>query len=462
MRKFFFLLLVLFNCPLNAQNKYDYNWILNNETINDYILVNWKSQEPNISIIHSSSWLSVWDNNASISDKDGNFKFFSNGCVIAGKNLYTLLNGNNINPGYVHNGYCGFVAGGNTYPAFNSLVFLPKPEDSTHYFLFHTIRSASSDSNSVTYPFVWLLYSEIDSRIGANGAVIKKNIQLGPRDSLSEIGPIACRHSNGVDWWVIVPTLYNHSFYRALLTKKGAEFIGKQVLTSPGQRNPDDWAGQGVFSPDGRKYIRTDPQNGTFVYEFDRCTGLMSSPVFIDTLVISNYSGVSVSPNSKYLYISNSYVLHQFDLTSADIPASKIKIAFLDTAYTTANGLYVNFYKSLLAPDGKIYVGSTHGVDWLNVIHHPDEKGLACDFRQHDLQLLKDYDTGLPNMPHFRMPAQEGVICPPVVASQERFDQQFIRVYPNPTKGNIILENFALPDDNCTVSKRPTTYCSIQ
>jgi hypothetical protein len=138
-------------------------------------------------------------------------------------------------------------------------------------------------------------------------------------------------------------------------------------------------------------------------------------------------------------------LLHQFDLTAADIPSSKIKIAFIDTTFITSSGKYVNFYKCLLAPDGKIYVGSAGSVDWLSVIHNPNEKGLACDFRQHDLQLPKDYNFGLPNMPHYRMPAKD-VVCPPIVATKEQWENNQFGVFPNPSKGALTIENYEFND----------------
>ena len=161
--------------------------------------------------------------NASICDKRGNLKFYSSGCSIIGNNYKIIANGTQINPGGVHDSYCGEKSA-SSYPAYNNGVFLPRPEDSTKYYFFHTSRD-TNDLAQVLYPFFKFYFTIIDDS-GSKPKVIKKNILIA-KDSLSEIGPLACKHANGRDWWVLVPTIGEHSFYRALLTKDSVTLMGE-------------------------------------------------------------------------------------------------------------------------------------------------------------------------------------------------------------------------------------------
>ena len=431
----YLLFFLLFPTLLLSQEKYDHIWLIS-ANVNDPMTLTWKNKDaPDTATIKVRSQIVIQDPNASICDRNGNFLFYSSGCAIAGRNYKMLPNGS-INPGLVHHNYC-FDDSTNPYPAFNNIVFLPKPNDTSRYFLFHTARADTSIPH-VALPFQRFYYTEMDVNKGTVGGVVKKNVFLSG-DILSEIGPTACKHSNGQDWWVIVPSLLTHSYHRALLTENGAFYIGKQGISKNFGYTKDDWAGQAVFSPDGTKYVRSDPFNGTYIFDFDRCTGLMSKPIFIDTLGRYSCSGVSISPNSRYLYIANRDILHQFDLQATNIPQSKIEIAKRDSFVTTI-GLDISFYKSMLAPNGKIYIGSTNGADWLCVIHQPDEKGKACNFKQHDFKLPKNYFVGLPNFPHFRMKKQEGVVCQPIIATEDKKEESILHIYPNPTNGLLHID----------------------
>ena len=166
--------------------------------------------------------------------------------------------------------------------------------------------------------------------------------------------------------------------------------------------------------------------------------GFISNPIFIDTLgSYYSYSGVGISPNSRFLYVTHFDVLYQFDLEAKNIPKSKIKIAERDN-FVNYRGDQINFRKCQLAPDNKIYVGSAGIMDWLSIIHKPDEQGLACDFRQHDFKLPKLYE-GLPNHPHYRMPKLEGVDC-----SQKANQNSFV-IYPNPSTGHVFVKAVDAP-----------------
>ncbi len=64
-----------------------------------------------------------------------------------------------------------------------------------------------------------------------------------------------------------------------------------------------------------------------------------------------------------------------------------------------------SFYRSQLAPDGKIYISTNLSTYNLHVIHHPDSAGLACQFEQRGVELPTLNGNSIPNFPHFRLGA---------------------------------------------------------
>jgi hypothetical protein len=439
----FFLLLI--PSILISQEKYDNIWLLNSQKTRKIMVLEWgKNTLPDTSTLQIRSKITVGDPNASICDKNGKLMYYSNGCAIAGSDYQIVPNGTQINPGWVHQHWC-YDDSTDPYPASDNIVFLPSPADTNKYYLFHTARS-DLDLVVLPIPFNRFLYTEIDVSKGKTGLVVKKNVLL-KEDTLSELGVKACKHANGIDWWVIAPTKLTHSYNRALLTKDSVRYMGKQKIA---ETYPYDsfrnWSGQSVFSPNGKKYVRTDPHNGTFIFDFDRCTGLLSNPIYIDTLRPRYYySGVGISPNSRFLYLTNIDVLYQYDLEADNIVESRIEIAIPDS-FLNEYGDPMNFYKCQLAPDNKIYIGSAGTMNWLNIIHKPNEKGLACDFRQHDLKLPRFYFEGLPNMPHYRMPKLEGIDC----SKKEGSNEATFLLYPNPTEGQLHLKTLGISTPNFT------------
>src|SRR5690606_13843867 len=85
--------------------------------------------------------------------------------------------------------------------------------------------------------------------------------------------------------------------------------------------------------------------------------------------------GLSFSPNSEILYVSNVRRLYQVDLNAANIALSVDTIAFYDGFVDSfppwpAFGMF--FGNAILAPDGKIYISTGNGTHYLHTIDNPD------------------------------------------------------------------------------------------
>jgi hypothetical protein len=167
-------------------------------------------------------------------------------------------------------------------------------------------------------------------------------------------------------------------------------------------------SGQAVFTPDGSKWIIFNPVDKVLIYDFNRETGELSNLERVNPQDSGIFVGVAVSSNSRYAYLSALHDLYQIDLWDDDIQSSLIHIAhidgFSDPTWPST------FSLAQLAPDCRIYIVNGGTNNYLHVINKPNEKGKACDFRQHSFYLPnRNYNGSLPNFPHFRI--DEADIC---------------------------------------------------
>jgi hypothetical protein len=118
---------------------------------------------------------------------------------------------------------------------------------------------------------------------------------------------------------------------------------------------------------------------------------------------------------------------------SDDIPSTLTHIdhvdGFRDPSFTSLFG------QAQLAPDCKIYIDSSTTNNHLHVINNPNQKGKACDFRQHSVYLPnRNYNNSIPNFPHFRIDEED--ICDSTITWIP--DEYIVKapnvlsVYPNP------------------------------
>ena len=186
--------------------EYDRNWLIGGGTNSltdtpflglglltfDYSGFSFKRLEKNIHVNLSYSFAY-----SCISDRDGNFLYYTNGCRILNRNCKIMLNGDTINPGIVWDGFEGIY-----YPSPNSTLFLPHPSISNFFYLIHKSVTFDANSTSAFYYCDKLYFSEIDSRLdGSLGGVVLKNKKI-LSDTLNESQMAACRHANGRDWWI--------------------------------------------------------------------------------------------------------------------------------------------------------------------------------------------------------------------------------------------------------------------
>lgn len=367
---------------------------------------------------------------ANICDSIGNLLFVTNGVYIADATGDTMLNGSGLNP----SSYTSLYPDG--LPPMQMNIIIPDPGNMDLYYLFHT---------TIDDPFGALLtrflyYSIIDMSLNSGlGAVTAKN-QMLLNDSLTKGNLTACKHANGRDWWLICHKSYSNLYYKFLITPFG---IQGPITQSIGILREND-LGQAVFSPDGYHFacynLRNQYPAHLEVYNFDRCTGLLSNPVYIAINDSASGVGVAFSPSSQHLYVSSTRYVYQFDVAAPNIPTTQTTVAVWDGFYSPSPPFATLFNIQQLAPDGKIYIGTGNSTLHLHVINQPDSAGLACDLVQHGVPLPAYNFNSLPNHPNYFLGALTGSPCDTLTSlSNDLFINSKLNVFPNPNNGYFTL-----------------------
>ncbi len=381
--------------------------------------------------------------NTVISDSLGAIQFYSNGCDISTNLDGIMKNGENINPGPVHNLKCQY----GTYSAGpQSILTLPIPKSKKKYMIFHEgIKYVEQPVFDVLTDKLYISIVDMEKN-NQEGEVVLKNHPI-MIDSLNGGELTAVKHANGEDWWVVAPKDRTNRYYSFLLTQNGIadtieSFFGEATYPAV------SGGGQAVFTPDGSKYIRFNTKNMVRMVDFDRNTGTFSDykKINIDLLGFStNFGGCAISPNSRFLYLTTFKYLYQLDLEADDIEGSAIVIEEWDG--TAQPWLGATFYLCQLAPDCRIYITSPNSVDVMHVIKQPNEKGTACDFVQNGVKLPTLNFVTIPNFPNYRQgpEGEDYMVCDSTVqVFTPFFEQEPVTVFPNPASSEVNI-NLTLP-----------------
>ncbi|MFN0189486.1 MAG: T9SS type A sorting domain-containing protein [Bacteroidia bacterium] len=303
---------------------------------------------------------------------------------------------------------------------YQEMVIIPFPNDNQKYYLF-------TNDGSITYN---TYYSIIDlSFNNGMGRVIQKNIPLINNVRMADC-ITAIKHGNGRDWWLYMRSgdgiITNNPFYTYLISPSG---ILLDTLQNIGPVTGGSFV-EFRWNKQGTKLAYVNYSGLIQVFDYDRCTGLLSNPITLDTMrpttPLPAYWACEFSASGRYLYVSASSTisyLYQFDLIN--LPTSFTR----DTIWTTP--FPVNTAGDLKrGPDDKIYLSSAY-IDSMNnwnypypdsvynnynmnlsVINEPDSAFPACNFTPYSFYLGgKRTYWGLPNNPSYDMGAVAGSPC---------------------------------------------------
>ncbi|MDW8230169.1 MAG: PKD domain-containing protein [Saprospiraceae bacterium] len=394
----FHLFASVFSCWLHAQ-RHDNVWVMGYNTAPNNL--NWGilfEFNDSLTIRYRAQYAGFFNANTSISDSLGRLVLMSNGCYVADSAGNVLPGGHGLNPGLLYNIFCPSNQG---YTLPQSLLTLPDPVRKGVYHIFHVNYVASG----------WMRYLHhtlVDMHLnGGQGGVVFKNAVV-VEDSLHYGELHAVRHGNGRDWWVVAPTLNKNRYYIVRLDPSGVQVkhqdIGPVVETNYYHR------GQAAFSPDGTRYARYNALEDLRLFDFDRCLGELSSPRHILVLEDSlrqPTGGLAWSADGRYLYISDAYMIMQFDMAASDISASRVVVARRQPPVCFLSGALGEME---LGPDGVIYCAPLAGQQCMHRIKHPERRGEACEVEHNYYRFQYGYQ-GLPHFPNFRLGPVDGSAC---------------------------------------------------
>lgn len=430
---------------LHAQeNKRNNSWVLGHAPA---IVFNFNN---GLSIQNSFQQVNGLYEGSCVSDLTGTLKFYSTGFAIVNKDGILVQNGENINCPYgtILSNHLG---GGSRYE--QTSIILPKKGN--QYYVFSTGMSDSAAINcqqQVKCIFDVLNYSVVDMDSNAGkGKVVEKNVVLYDNQEYRYVDLHAIRHGNGVDWWLIKSDCYHNQFQ--LFHVSADTILGPykyQIVDTA------DWCylfSQIHFSPDGTKLVSNmysetsgltnyDKFNRVDLFNFNRCTGEITYRnkyiVPLDTVNYPNRSdkrGMSFSPDSKLLYLSNLYEIYQIDLEDTTILQNQL-IHGPDTSIADFPG----YSTMVCGPDGRLYIGNFNGTrQYMSYIEYPNVKGLGCNFVPQGL--WQPYTNLLtpPNMPNYGLGVDTAHGCWPLGHEELRIKDEELEVYPNPASTSITI-----------------------
>ena len=432
-----------------AQANHDYNMVLgyqSNSNTPETELYNFNFNNPSDNPFDLfDGFFDIWFSATTMSDDQGNLIFYTNGCQIANTNHELMENGDSLNVGpYYFERDCNAYHNNSTLSAYNagtqSIMSLPVPFSDNEYYLIHLLKELTPDPinlGTAWIPKMLLTRLDMNANDGL-GTVLYKNEPI-LEDTLSYGLITAVKHADNNRWWILCSQFHSNKYYSLLLGNDGVESIIEQSI-GPLIPEGNESAGMRVFSPDGNKIALNNFETELVLYDFDRETGTLSNAVEIHLNDLDQYiGGVCFSSNNRYLYAASTDTLYQLDMEAPDIAASKTIVAIYD-GYT--DPFTLNFYQMERGPDCKIYINSTAGAQNLHVIMSPDSPGLACDVRQHYLQLPSPRNRNLLNAPNYRLgtpyptcdstinvvsSSTEPIAPPPITDGG-------VRVFPNPAR----------------------------
>jgi len=404
MGKIFLILGLFFVSPLFGQ-KEDHVWVFGYDYLTD---INHPGAErivftfdDSLKLKYSNGPMILFDTYGSICDSNGNLLLLSNGCFIENGTGEKIPDSDGLNPGKLYDVQCLNNQGYNTQ---QSMMLLPDPHNKLRYHLFH-IPTTIANGIALDYG---ILHSIVDLSLNNNeGGMIVKNDTL-VLDLPSNDGMHAVRHANGRDWWILGAQRYSNLYYTFLLTQNGIQ-KSEQLI---GDSLAIDASGEMCFSPDGSKFARFDCKNGLHLFDFDRCSGILSNPVSIphiqDGTQVNNYAGLAWSADGRFLYMACGTAIYQIDMTTQDLAASRQLVL----QYDPNNYCFLNstFLWMELGPDGVIYCRPGNGTKCMNRINHPERAGIACAGQQKAFSFDYAYKN-IPHFPNFRLGPIDGSAC---------------------------------------------------
>ena len=333
--------------------------------------------------------LSTAEGCASISDKNGNLLFYTDGSTVFNSIHQVMQNGTGLrgNPSSTQ-----------------SAIIIPKPQDPNIYYIFtvNTFFQGSRSSREINY-------YEVDMSLNLGlGAVTTNVASPNLLSSFASEKLTAINKANSDDILVTFLEGANGNFTNYVTYTVDSNGVNPTPVVSPSFTSTSDPRGYLKISPDGNHMISCNAATGTFLYDYDNITGLVSNErrLLLSGNIISY--GAEFSPDSRLVYITttnsvastappadHSSTLFQFEVDSPLIGGGFISGIEIDTRQGYRGSLQLGI-------DGKIYRALSKnfdtGSEFLGVINNPNVVGTGCNYQHDAIALAGRLSTqGLPS-----------------------------------------------------------------
>ena len=422
---------------LEAQDRRDYQWIMGTDQQAGPEFKSYRFDFNNRPFAPEmrDRGLKFDQNNVSISDRDGNLLFYSNGEFIANRNHEIMENGEGINDGEFFETIWGRGKG---YPGSQDMLILEHPTKAEGYYMIHKRLDKNPDGD---FRILNLSYSYVDiSSNNGLGEVIEKNVDFYSLDRLFWSYLTSIYKEDSQDWWIINPGT-GSKFYVFSLEKGGLYFSHTLDANHQLDERYSSASGDAKFSPDGLKYAYFNRYDGLLLYDFDRVTGQFSNvkKIPFDRPDNATFSTCEWSSDSRFLYLATSDSLWQVEVAYDNLEDGRV---FIAEHNGVLDPISTRFFTSTLGPDCRIYIRPGSSTNSFHVINHPNEKGVACDLVQQGIRLPVTSEVGsFPNFPRFRVDEEDK--CDPSLVSafgEVVYYRRDLITYPNPVRDNLTIE----------------------
>ncbi|MBK8499185.1 MAG: hypothetical protein IPL52_10275 [Flavobacteriales bacterium] len=378
-------------------------------------------------------------------DEEDSIIAYTEAWNVANKAYQVMPNGAGLNPTSYIDSDLGFNAHATHF-------FLPWPDRPDSIALFHMIWDTIAPSGAWCSARLYL--STIDRTLdNGHGDVVSMNQVLV--EELMPIGGLsAVRHANGRDWWVLTHGLGNNDFISLLLTPYGVHgpFYQSIGSISTGSNPP------AAFSMQGDRLATAPFAQGLDLFDFDRCTGVLSNWQHAFIATSPTVPGVQFSPNGSYLYVTHVSKLYQYPIQSGVLGVPDT-VAVWDGFYDEFPQFATPFSRISLASDGKMYISTGNSTRYLHVMHDPDATGVACNVVQHEHYRQTWTANSIPYRPNFSLGPIDGTVCDSLgitVGITEASLQADLRAQPNPSNGEFLLRYAGLSEPGRLLDPRPS------
>jgi hypothetical protein len=383
-------ILLFFLVPFASAQMHDNNWIFgfndNSPTNSNGTLLHFEDGYPAFTIENVQHDFGLYC--IVCSDSTGNLLFHTNGRRIRNRLHNIMQGGDTINPGPVWTDFP------NDYPSITGGIAVPAPGLSNHYYMIHT-----SAGYNISTPFPILYYSLIDmDQNGGLGKVVLKNMILAQGDIPS---PVAIKHGNGRDWWLVVGDMLSQTYQIFLISPDGIKLAHQQNIAPASLTN----YGYAQASPDGNIFVSNDDSTGLWIFDFDRCNGLLSHPRVLPYQPPKFWTASNAfSSDGRFFYAGTHLVIYQLDMQKIDSTyLSFDTIARYDYGSCPSSIIYTQFLLPELGPDSKIYYTTFNRTKAFHALNLPKFPLLASDMAQRGLELPSQNDETRCYFPNYRL-----------------------------------------------------------